>query len=103
VVVDGHTRALSHPLHHHTHRTIAQSVERLNRYTSLEAHDRLGRRRIGLVDTVVPPLGVFVKYYLMRGTWREGMHGFLLSAITAMYKSVLYVKTYLLQRAPTRD
>jgi hypothetical protein len=40
-----------------------------------------------------------MKYYLLRGTWREGVHGLLLAAITAMYKSVLYVKTALLQRS----
>lgn len=98
VVVDGPTGTLAHPLLHRTHRTLSESVDRMNRYTSLESADRAGRRRVGLVDALIPPLGVFVKYYVVRGTWRDGVHGFLLSAVTAMYKSVLYVKTFLLQR-----
>jgi glycosyltransferase involved in cell wall biosynthesis len=99
VVVDGPTATLTQPLLHRTHRTIAESFDRLNRYTSLEARDRSSRRRVGLGDALFAPAGVFMKYYLLRGTWREGVHGLLLAAITAMYKSVLYVKTALLQRS----
>jgi hypothetical protein len=99
MVVDGPTSTLMQPLLHRTHRTIAESFDRLNRYTSLEARDRSGRRRVGLADAAFAPMGVFVKYYLLRGTWREGVHGLLLAAITAMYKSVLYIKTSLLQRS----
>ncbi len=99
VVVDGNTRVLTEPLLHYTHPTIAESIGRLNRYTTLESRDRASRRRVRLCDAFVPPVGVFFKYYVVKGSWRDGVHGFLLSAITAMYKSVLYVKTYLRQRA----
>lgn len=103
VEVEGGTGVLTGPMDHYTHPTLAQSVARLNRYTSLEARERAGRRRIRLIDAVVPPAGVFVKYYLVRGTWRDGIHGFLLSAVTAMYKSVLYVKTWLVQQGRDID
>lgn len=98
-VVDGTVRTLENKLHHYTHATITESIGRLNWYTTLEAGDRVDRRRITLIDPILPPLGVFINYFLRRGCWRAGMHGFLLSAITAMYKSILYVKIYWLQRA----
>jgi len=99
VQVDANTGVLKHDLYHGTHPTIFGSVERLNRYTTLEAGDRLNRRKITLLDPVFPPAGVFINYYFVKGCWRAGLRGFLLSAITAMYKSVLYIKIYLLQRA----
>lgn len=99
VRVDGETGTLEHLLYHYTHPTISESIERLNRYTSLEARDRADRRKITLLDPVFPPAGVFINYFFVKGCWRAGLHGFLLSAITAMYKSVLYVKIYLLQRS----
>ena len=99
VQVDGNTGLLKHFLFHYTHPTISGSVERLNRYTTLEAGDRVNRRKITLLDPVFPPAGVFINYYLIKGCWRAGLRGFLLSAITAMYKSVLYIKIYLLQRS----
>lgn len=103
VAVEGTVAMLQHPLHHYTHSTVADSIRRLNRYTTLEARDRVGRRRIHLVDPLVPPLGVFLNYYVRKGCWRAGVQGFLLSAITAMYKSVLYVKIYLMQRSQRGD
>jgi glycosyltransferase involved in cell wall biosynthesis len=99
VQVDGNTGLLKHFLYHGTHPTIFSSIERLNRYTTLEAGDRINRRKITLLDPVFPPAGVFINYYFVKGCWRAGLRGFLLSAITAMYKSVLYIKIFLLQRS----
>lgn len=96
--VEGPVGTLRHRLNHYTHPTLSESVDRLNRYTSLEAHDRVDRRRVGVFDPLIPPVGVFFKYYFLKGCWREGVHGFLLAVVTAMYKSVLYIKIYFLQR-----
>jgi glycosyltransferase involved in cell wall biosynthesis len=100
--VDGEVRTLASPLNHYTHATIAESVQRMNAYTTLEARDRVGRRRIRALDPVVLSAGVFFKYYVAKGCWRAGVEGFLLAAITAMYKSVLYVKMRALQQEQSR-
>ncbi len=97
--LDGRPGRLANPLLHYTHQTLTESLTRLSRYTTLESKDRAGRRRISPFDFVIPPLGVFFKYYIAKGCWRAGVRGFLLSAVTAMYKSVLYIKIYFLQRA----
>jgi glycosyltransferase involved in cell wall biosynthesis len=97
IVLSGEAGTLQAPLFHYTHQTLSESFLRLNRYTTLEAVDRAARRRIGLFDVAVPPFGVFLRYYIIGGCWKAGARGFLLSAITAMYRSVLYAKTYHLQ------
>jgi hypothetical protein len=89
--------SLQAPLNHYTHQTIDESFGRLNRYTTLEAGERAARRRIRLLDAIILPAPLFLRYYFS-GCWRDGVRGFLLAATTAMYRSVLYVKTYLLQR-----
>jgi glycosyltransferase involved in cell wall biosynthesis len=98
VHIDGTLGTLRNPLNHYTHQTLVESIDRLNRYTSLEATERVSRRTIRVFDIVVPPVGVFLRYYVVGGCWKAGMHGFLLAATTAMYKSVLYTKIFLLQR-----
>ncbi len=70
IVVDGNTRPLTSPLLHYTHPTIAESIGRLNRYTTLESRERALRRRVRLVDAFIPPVGVFFKYYVVKGSWR---------------------------------
>ncbi|MCI0451436.1 MAG: ABC transporter substrate-binding protein, partial [Candidatus Latescibacteria bacterium] len=97
--VEGRVDVLSAPLHHYAHPTIAESVQRLNRYTTLEARDRASRRPVRALDPLVLPAGVFFKYYVAKGCWRAGVEGFLLAAITAMYKAVLYVKIRSIQLA----
>jgi len=97
IVLSGDAGTLRAPLFHYTHQTLSESFRRLNRYTTLEASEREARRPVGLVDVAVPPLGVFLRYYIIGGCWKAGTRGFLLSAITAMYRSVLYAKTYLRQ------
>jgi glycosyltransferase involved in cell wall biosynthesis len=98
IEVDGGVGMLASPLFHYTHTTLAESVRRLNDYTTLEARDRSARRRVHALDPLVSPAGVFLKYYVFKGCWRAGMRGYLLAAITAMYKMVLYVKIRELQK-----
>ncbi|UCG52266.1 MAG: glycosyltransferase family 2 protein [Candidatus Latescibacterota bacterium] len=103
VQLDGDSGILQNPLHHYTHQTLSESFRRLNRYTTLEATERASRRTIGLFDVVFPPVGVFLRYYVAGGCWKNGVRGFLLSAITSMYKSVLYLKIFMLQRQKRVD
>lgn len=102
IQVDGPVALLASPLFHYTHATLAESISRLNRYTTLEARDRVGRRRITALDPLLSPIGVFLKYYVVRGCWRAGMRGYLLACTTAVYKMVLYVKIRELQSGRER-
>ncbi|HEX5131264.1 MAG TPA: glycosyltransferase family 2 protein [Candidatus Krumholzibacteria bacterium] len=97
--VDGPVGLLAPVLNHYTHPTVSACVRRMNEYTTLEAPDRAGRRRVGPLDPLVAPAGVFFNYYVGKGCWRTGVRGFVLAATTAMYKSILYMKIRELQGA----
>lgn len=100
--VDGPVETLPAFLNHYTHATIAESVQRLNRYTTLEARDRAARRPVHALDPLLLPAGAFFNYYVAKGCWRAGVEGFLLAAITAMYRGVLYVKIRAIQQGQPR-
>lgn len=100
--VDGRVETLSAYLNHYTHTTLAESVQRLNRYTTLEAKDRATRRPVRALDPLMLPAGAFFNYYVAKGCWRAGVEGFLLAATTAMYRAVLYVKIRAIQQGQTR-
>ena len=102
IQVDGPVALLASPLFHYTHATLAECISSLNRYTTLEARDRVGRRRITALDPLLSPIGVFLKYYVVRGCWRADMRGYLLACTTAIYKMVLYVKIRELQSGRER-
>ncbi len=100
--VDGRVAVLGAFLNHYTHATLADSVQRLNRYTTLEARDRAARRPVRALDPVLLPAGAFFNYYVAKGCWRAGVEGFLLAATTAMYRAVLYVKIRAIQQGLSR-
>jgi len=102
IAVEGEVGALEAVLDHYTHHSLRDSIERINRYTTLEAQDRAHRRRIGVLDPLLPPAGVFLNYFVRRGGWRDGMAGLMLAVTTAMYKALLYIKIRVIQRDGAR-
>jgi glycosyltransferase involved in cell wall biosynthesis len=53
VRVDGEVGTLEGPLFHYTHQTLSESFRRLDRYTTLEAVERAGRRPIRLSSDTI--------------------------------------------------
>jgi len=96
--VDGKTGDLDGVLDHFTHPSLDASIRRANLYTTLEAQGRMAGRRVYLVEAFVAAPRTFFNYYLRGGLWRDGVPGILLAATSAIYRSLLYLKTFLFQR-----
>lgn len=93
-VVPGKVSRLQNHILHFTHRTLAESIDRLNRYTTLEAPGRADRKQIHWWHFIAHPLAAFFNKYIALRGYRDGLHGFLLAAITAMVKMTLYMKIW---------
>jgi glycosyltransferase involved in cell wall biosynthesis len=98
--VQGPMGTLEYDLDHFSHPTLFSSIQKLNRYTSLEALDRLDRRQVHAIDFLTHPLAEFLKKYIRLQGFRDGSHGYLLSWISALVKMVLYMKIWHLQHLP---
>jgi glycosyltransferase involved in cell wall biosynthesis len=98
-IVTGKTGTLQHDLLHYSHSSLNESLQKLNRYTSLEALDVYARKRVRWYDFLTHPAGAFLKKYIVQKAVWEGMHGFLLSMIAAFLKMVLYMKIWLIQHS----
>jgi glycosyltransferase involved in cell wall biosynthesis len=86
LVVDGPVGRLRHDLRHWTYDSVAQWVERANRYTSLAAEDGGARgRRPGARALLLRPLGRFLAMYLVRAGFLDGRRGLLLAGLSAYY------------------
>lgn len=95
VVVDGPTRQLDVMIDHYGERDIAGRVEKANRYSSLQV-DELQRRgvRHPAWRMVWYPWVAFVRYYVVRGHWREGRAGFVAARVHAFYAFLKYAKLF---------
>jgi len=89
IVVDGPVGDLREDLLHHSYDSLADHVRKLLVYTAYDA--RMLRRRgarLGLLRAlgwlVLKPPAVFVRKYMLQQGYREGWHGFVLSAMAAL-------------------
>lgn len=103
VVVDGPVGRLEGPLLHHRVIEIAEQVEKMNRYTTLAARDKLERgRRSGTIKPFVMGLGWFIKSYLLRGGFLHGGRGLLRAGFQGIYNFLRYAKIWELGESRSR-
>ena len=89
IVVDGPVGDLREDLLHHSYDALTDHVRKLLVYTAYDARMLRSRgARLGLVRAfgwlVLKPPVVFVRKYVLQRGYREGWHGFVLSAMAAL-------------------
>jgi glycosyltransferase involved in cell wall biosynthesis len=86
-------------LQHVGYRGIAHHVDTINRYTTLAAEDLAAQgRRAGVIDLIVQAPAAFLRNYVLRGGWREGSVGLVISLMNAYYVLLKHVKLWERQR-----
>lgn len=80
---------------HHNYQTISQFVERMNRYTTIEA-EQLGKGgyKFELKDLFEKPLNEFVSRFFANKGYLDGIHGLGLSFLQAFSFLLVYLKTW---------
>jgi len=107
LLVDGPIGDLGADLLHRSYDSLADHVRKLLVYTAYDARmlERRGERVRGLGALwrlALKPPAVFVRKYVAQGGFREGWHGFVLSAMAALVVLVNYVRlAELTGRLPT--
>jgi glycosyltransferase involved in cell wall biosynthesis len=84
---------------HHAYPSIELALEKLNRYTDLEARGRHGQgQRAGVYDLAWRPLERFLKNYIFKAGFLDGPQGLLYCALTAYYSFATNLKIWEIQR-----
>ena len=84
-------------LYHYTYPTISSYLEKMNDYTSLHVSNKLKENpgmNIHWHKIVLSPLSEFLKMFLVKKGYKDGMQGFLLSVFSSMYTLALYAKVW---------
>lgn len=85
ICLGGRMERLRQPLEHYSYRTVSEVIERLNRYSDLAALDACEHGRAFRIQALVwRPLGRFLRNYVLKQGFRDGIPG-LIMAVSYAY------------------
>lgn len=95
VSADGPVARLRGELQHYAFRDIAHHLQTMDRYSTLAARQMFeDGRRAGWFDILVLPRLAFFRNYILRGGFRDGMAGLVISAMNAYYVGLKFAKLW---------
>lgn len=102
VTADGPVDRLSGEILHYAYRDLAHHLQTMDRYTTLAARQMFeDGRRAGWWDLALHPPAAFLRNYLLRGGFRDGVPGLIVSAMNARYVGLKWAKLWELCSAST--
>lgn len=95
LIVNGGIGHLKNDLNHYTDPNIEHYFEKYNLYTSLAAKDLVRKGKIASkVDLLLRPVFIFLKMYIFRLGFLDGLHGFILALFSSSYVFTKYAKLW---------
>ncbi len=80
---------------HNNYQTIEQYVDRLNRYTSIQAKFKSDNEyKFHWHDLIIKPSNEFLSRYFQGEGYKDGLHGLVISSLQAFSELVVYVKIW---------
>ncbi len=93
VNLNGRVGYLNGELLHYSYVSLEQYLEKSNRYTTLGAQEAFRRKKqAGLFDIIFKPAVAFIKHYISKQGFRDGLEGFIISVLSAIAVMVKYSK-----------
>lgn len=100
VVCEGPVARLPGPLYHWSYRDLADQVDRIQDFSTIQARELAARGgRAGLRHLLLHPPLRFLRAYVLRRGFRDGVPGLVIAAATAFHVFLKYAKLWELQRA----
>ena len=97
--IDGRIERLRQPLDHYSYQRLGDVIARLDRYTDLAALDLRDRKRPFRVSAlVIRPLGRFLRNYVLKQGFRDGIPGLIMAVSYAYSVFAREVKLWELTR-----
>ncbi len=102
--VDGPVGRLRNEMFHYSYRDLADQVDRVQDFSRVQARalERSGRT-VRLADLCLRPPFRFLRAYVLKQGFRDGMPGLIIAAVTAFHVFLKYAKLWELQRGGGRE
>jgi glycosyltransferase involved in cell wall biosynthesis len=103
VAVDGKVKHLDHRYLHYTYRDISDQIQTIDRYSRTAAEDMIrSGQKFSLFKLLLRPPFRFLKEYLFKAGFRDGLPGFIIAVSTIFYVFIKYAKLWELEKTSER-
>lgn len=93
---------IDEPIHHDPTFNIDRFLSKMNFYTTIEARDRVAQgRRTNVFRIFTAFFAMFLKNFFYYKAYRDGIHGFIISILEGLSRTVRHVKIWQLTREKT--
>ena len=100
MVVEGSTGTLKNDFNHYTDPSIEHYFKKFNIYTTLAAEDLSAKgKHATIADIIIHPVFLFVKMYIFKLGFLDGLHGLILAVFSSAYVFTKYCKLWEMNRA----
>lgn len=80
---------------HYNFQTVSQFIERLNRYTDIQAEELIAsKQKFNWSDLIVKPANEFFSRFFAAEGYKDGLHGLALALLQSFSELVLYLKLW---------
>ena len=99
VVVQDKVGTLKNFYFHYNYKDVSDQIDTINNYSDTAARDMIaGDRKFSFIDLIFRPPFRFIKEYLIKRGFMDGMPGFVIAVSTAYYVFIKYAKLWELQK-----
>ncbi len=104
VVVDGKIDLLKEKYLHYTYRDISDQIQTIDKYSRMAAEDMVRNgERFSLFKLLFHPPFRFIKEYLLKMGFRDGLPGLIIIVSTMFYVFIKYAKLWEIQKVKRED
>ncbi len=104
VAVEGAVGRLRGDLLHHSYRSLSDHLRTIDSFTTIAAREKHARgRRASVVDLTLRPLWKFLRMYVLKAGFRDGLPGFVVAVTGSFYVFLKYAKLRELTAAARRE
>ncbi|MBP1700784.1 MAG: waaE [Deltaproteobacteria bacterium] len=94
-MVDGKVGVLKNQYHHYTYENISDQIQTIDKYSAIAAEDLFqSGETFSLFNLLFHPLFRFIKEYLFKSGFRDGLPGFIIIISTMYYVFIKYAKLW---------
>ncbi len=100
IIVHGRVKSLKDPLFHYTYTDISNQLATINRFSSISAIGKHKQgRKFRLLDIIIRPVLRFLRCYILKRGFLDGVPGLVVAAFTGFSVFVKYAKLWEIEKS----